>query len=186
MYILEIPTHGVLLSRTRKYDYGDKVASLTTISTPHHGSEIADLLYSRKGIHSKIVRLRLMGFGKLYGDLHPDIYKLNYELTTVKMKEFNKNVTMDNKVYYQSIYSTMNDPLDDIILSRSYNYIKKEAGDNDGLVSECSARWSDHIIKIEGGISHEQIIDQRGKNIAGINIHGLYLKMVSDLSAMGF
>jgi triacylglycerol lipase len=66
------------------------VASLTTISTPHHGAEIADLIYKQKVVHSWIARNALMVFGKLYGDVNPDLFDVNYQLTTEKMKEFNR------------------------------------------------------------------------------------------------
>ncbi|WP_461256971.1 esterase/lipase family protein, partial [Treponema sp. R80B11-R83G3] len=52
----------------RKYNYGDKVASLTTISTPHHGAELSDFLHRQKILHTRIVKKALIIFGKLYGD----------------------------------------------------------------------------------------------------------------------
>ena len=79
------------------YDYGDRVASLTTISTPHHGSEIADLLFHSRGMHSRAGRRILAELERLSGDIHPDIYSVNYELTTEKMEEFNNTVVMDDR-----------------------------------------------------------------------------------------
>ncbi len=40
----------------RKYDYGAKVASLTTISTPHNGAELSDILYKKKIFHTRIAK----------------------------------------------------------------------------------------------------------------------------------
>nr|AGS52337.1 hydrolase of alpha/beta superfamily, possible membrane associated lipase [uncultured bacterium contig00063] len=97
-----------------KYDYGDKVASLTTIGTPHHGAELADLLYGRKMIHSWTVRKSLDIFGKLYGDENPAMYNVNKQLTTDNMREFNRTVLTDDRVYYQSLYITMRNSLDDV------------------------------------------------------------------------
>ena len=169
-----------------KYNYGNKVASLTTISTPHHGSEIADLLYGKKRFHSIIIRIRLLLFGKLFGDANPDIYKVSYQLTTQNMKIFNQDITMDDKVYYQSIYTTMNDPSNDPALSISYNYIKRISGENDGLVSGNSAKWGKNIIKIDAAISHEQIIDHNLIIVPAINIPDIYLKIADGLCKMGF
>jgi triacylglycerol lipase len=168
-----------------KYDYGDRVASLTTISTPHHGSEVADSLYGRERLHSKRIRRRLVVFGKLYGDVNPDVYNVNYQLTTESMKTFNETVTMDDRVYYQSMYTVMNDVSDDPVFSRSYQYIKSVSGDNDGLVSAYSASWGDNVIKIGGGISHEQIIDQNRKKTSTIDIPNIYLGIVKELSEKG-
>jgi triacylglycerol lipase len=169
-----------------KYDYGDKVASLTTISTPHHGAEMADLIYKQKIIHTQASKNALMIFGKLYGDTNPDMLNVNYQLTTENMKEFNEKIGMDDRVYYQSIYTLMKNSFDDLKFFYSYLHIKSINGDNDGMVSEYSARWGDNIIKIEGGISHAEIIDFKRKKISGINIPDIYIKIVNDLSEKGF
>jgi triacylglycerol lipase len=169
-----------------KYDYGDRVASLTTISTPHHGAELADLIYKKKIIHSKIAKKALVVFGKLFGDTNPDLYTVNYQLTTDYMKKFNEDICMDERVYYQSIYTIMKDSFDDLMFFYIHRYIEKINGDNDGVVSEYSAKWGSNIIKIEGGISHAEIIDHKKKEISGINIPDIYIKIVSELSEKGF
>jgi triacylglycerol lipase len=168
-----------------KYDYGDKVASLTTISTPHRGAEIADLIYSQEIISSQITRDALMILRELFGDF-PDLINVDYELTTEEMKIFNEEIVMDKRVYYQSIYSVIENPFDDFIYFESYWYIKSVNGDNDGIVSEYSARWGDNIIKIEGGISHTEIVDIRRKEISGRNIPDIYIRIVNGLSERGF
>ena len=167
-----------------KYDYGDKVASLTTISTPHHGAELADLVFDQEITHTKTVKKALMTYGKLYGDTNPDLYNVEYQLTTEYMKKFNEDVSIDKRVYYQSIYAVMESSFDDLMFYNTHRYIKKVSGDNDGVVSEHSARWGDNITKIEGGISHTEIIDVKKKK--GINIPAVYLIIVSDLCEKGF
>ena len=169
-----------------KHDFGDKIASLTTICTPHHGSEIADLIYNRKIIHIKFTRKILSIFGKIYGDTNPDLYNVNYQLTTAKMEEFNKIVPMDNRVFYQSLYTTMDNAFDDMMFFYTYSYIKKVKGKNDGIVSEYSAKWGNNIAKIEGGISHAEILDVKKKKISGIHIPDIYVNIVKDLSKRNF
>jgi triacylglycerol lipase len=169
-----------------KYNYGDKVASLTTISTPHHGAELADLIYSQKIIHSQIAKNIYKLLGKLYGDTNPDMLNVNSQLTTEKMKEFNNNIDMDHRVYYQSFYTVMRNSFDDLMFFHSHKYIKSVCGANDGTVSEYSAAWSDNVKKIEGGISHAEIIDYKMKKISGINIPDIYLEIVNELSKKGF
>ena len=168
-----------------RFDYGDKVASLTTLATPHHGAEVADLFFNTKIIHTNPIRRRLQFIGKLFGDTKPDMYNVNYELTTSNMNEFNATVTMDNRVYYQSIYSVMHDPADDPQFSRSYLHIKEVSGNNDGMVSEQSAWWGYNIKKLPGSISHEQIIDHGIKKISGMVIPNIYLDIVKELGRMG-
>ena len=169
-----------------KYDYGDKVASLTTISTPHHGAELADFIFKQKILHTKIAKKALLIFGKLYGDKNPDLFTLNYQLTTEYMKKFNNDVLMDNRVHYQNMYTVMRNPFDDLTYFFPSLYIKKISGANDGFVSEFSARWDNNGIKIDGRISHAEILDMKMRKIAGINIPDIYKEIVNGLSERGF
>jgi len=169
-----------------KYNFGDKIASLTTICTPHHGSEIADLIYNRKIVHTKTTKKAMEIFGKLYGDTNPDIYNVSYLLTTTKMREFNEKIKMDKNVFYQSLYTTMKNAFDDLVFFYPYLYVNLVNGKNDGIVSENTAKWSDNIHKIEGGISHAEIIDYKKKKISGINIPDIYINIVKGLAIKGF
>jgi len=169
-----------------KYDYGDKVASLTTISTPHHGAEISDLIDQRKIVHNATVQKLLDVFGKLYGDANPHLFNLNHQLTTEEMKKFNELVGMDSRVYYQSYYTTLRSPFDDMMFFYSYLYIKHINGNNDGVVSEYSATWGDNVRRIDGKISHAEIVDYKKRKIHGIDIPGIYLQITDQLCNMGF
>ena len=169
-----------------KYRYGGQVASLTTMSTPHRGSELADILFKQKTIHSALAKKILKVFGKLYGDADPDLYNVIHHLTTEEMQAFNETAGMDDRVYYQSVYTTMRGSWDDLMFFYSYWYIKSAAGENDGVVSEHSARWGNNIIKINGSISHAEILDYKKRKIAGIHIPDIYLKIADDLQRKGF
>ena len=169
-----------------EHNFGDKIASLTTICTPHHGAELADLIYNKKIMHTRFTKKVLAVVGKLYGDANPNLYNVNYQLTTAKMEEFNENVIMDDKVFCQSLYTAMDNAFDDIMFFYPYLYIKKISGKNDGLVSEFLARWGNNVIKIEGGISHAEILDFKKKKISGINIPDIYVRIAEGLSGRGF
>jgi len=168
------------------HNFGDKIASLTTICTPHHGSEIADRIFNRKITHKKLYRKVLSVFGKLYGDTNPDLCALITQMTTAKMKEFNENIAMEKKVFYQSLYTTMDKASDDLLFFNTYSYIQKISGNNDGLVSESSAKWGNNISKIEGGISHADILDIKSRKVFGINIPDIYVKIAEGLSKSNF
>ena len=169
-----------------KHNAGDKIASLTTISTPHHGSELADLIFKQKIVHTKIVKKVLNIFGKLYGDINPDLYNVNYQLTTNQMKQFNETIGMDDKVYYQSLCTTMKNSLDDLMFFYSHSYLKSVSGENDGVVSENSMKWGNNVSKIASGISHAEILDYKKKKISGIDIPDIYLEIANDLNEKGF
>jgi len=167
-----------------KYDFGGKVASLTTICTPHHGSEIADLIYNQELVDKQKIMNALAIFGEIDSDISPNIYDVNSQLTTIYMKEFNEKVIMDNRVYCQSLYTTMRNAFDDMMFRWTYLYIKNISGENDGMVSELSAKWGDNYTKIYNGVSHRQIIDL--KINAGIDIPGIYVGIVKGLRDKGF
>jgi len=169
-----------------KYNYGDKVASLTTISTPHHGSPIADHVKETRILNGGIGKLVDDVLEELYDDVFPDPHKAADELTTENLKEFNKLVTMDDRVYYQCIYSTMDEAADDKRLAASYDYIKKIEGANDGMVSEISAKWGNNIIKIDGRISHRQIVDSHKDGDLGEVVFDIYLGIIKNLKNKGF
>lgn len=138
----------------RKRNYA--IASLTTISTPHHGSECADFLVKYAG--SK-------GFGKKV--MPPSVY----ELTTSKMRDFNAKVTDDPQVHYFS-YGARFTPkwfnlfnLSWRIMTKMMSNRTKESRhtanrslDNDGLVSVDSARWGEYLGTLDA-VDHLDLIN---------------------------
>jgi triacylglycerol lipase len=167
------------------YNFGDRVASLTTIATPHRGAEVADLIYAIDLIRSDFVQGVLRVFGQVYGDINPNMPIVNYQLTTEYMRGFNERVLLDDRVFFQSVYSVMYRPLDDIFYYCSYRHIYEVSGPNDGLVSEWSANWGDNVIRIDVALSHSEIIDRR-RGDTDIDVPSLYLQLVSDLAQRGF
>jgi triacylglycerol esterase/lipase EstA (alpha/beta hydrolase family) len=102
------------------------------------------------------------------------------------MKEFNETVVMDSRVYYQSLYTTMNSSFDDLMFRSTYPYIIGIRGENDGLISAYSAQWGDNCAKIGSGISHMDIIDYNVRKVSGKDIPGIYIGIVKALSEKGF
>ncbi len=170
--------------------YAARVASLTTVSTPHLGAEIVDYIIDRKSIDSpaskKIVNLVM----RLYGDLHPDPYRIAEELSTKNMAAFNLANPDDPGIYYSSYHSVMRSSFDDMSLFFTYSYLKKRAGANDGVVSLLSARWGESFSLIKGmggrGISHMEIVDLKRRKISGVDIPGVYVGIAERLAGMGF
>jgi triacylglycerol lipase len=169
-----------------KYDLGDKVASLTTISTPHHGTEVADLIYNQQLIDKEMIIKALALFGEIDSNINPIVYEIAHQLTTTYMKEFNEKVIMDNRVYFQNLYTTMRRASDDELFRYTYQYIKGISGANDGLVSEVSAKWGDNSTKIRDGISHRELIDILEKISPVKNIPAIYVEIVKGLRDKGF
>lgn len=170
--------------------YAPKIASLTTISTPHYGSELIDFISDRKYIHTKLAKKITYSLAKLYGDKSPDPHKILEDLTTKNMVNFNEINRDSNAVYYSSYHSFMKNGFDDLSHTFTYHILRKIAGLNDGVVSLKSSKWGDEFTLINGqklgGISHSEIVDIKRKNISGIDIPSEYLKIINKLIDKGF
>jgi triacylglycerol lipase len=117
----------------RKEAFHEKVASLTTISTPHHGSPFATFLVEN--------------FGDKIGDFGMSLSGLK-DLTPESAKQFNQELEPFEKscgVKFQT-YAGQQDPLYIFTpLKISWGIINKIEGPNDGLVSVTSAKWKDEF-----------------------------------------
>lgn len=167
----------------------DYVASLTTVGTPHHGSEVTDLAnklpdsFYRKV--SDFMDKRFRGFG----DTNPDFYTLCHQFNTSYAEQFNKEVPDSDKVYYQSYASVMRFPFSFNLLGFTHMLLSRY-GRNDGLVTETSAQWGKfrgvYETKYIRGISHGDTIDLKREDYKGFDPREEYVKMVSELKEMGY
>jgi triacylglycerol lipase len=117
-----------------------RIASLTTIGTPHLGTPLADAglaLGERLGVCRALQRLG-MDLGAFY------------DLTTARMAEFNRAVPDMPCVAYASVVGVAparrwTSPL----LVPGYLYLRGRSGENDGLVPADSQRWGEVLFEIE-------------------------------------
>ena len=119
-----------------------RVASLTTISTPHDGSPYADWGIDHLPFVIPIIRklgLDLRGLR----DLRTEVCKAFNELSEVKSFERNCQGSIKFQTYAgkQKLRGMFG------LFRRSFKIIEKEEGENDGLVSVRSARWRDEYFK---------------------------------------
>lgn len=167
--------------------YSRRVASLTTICTPHGGSEIADAVVRRKSLRNPLARRALRKAGFLYGDRNPDPFEATLELTTASMREFNARNPDSPEVLYRNYYTRLRSPFDDPALFFSYLMLRRICGENDGVVSAVSCRrgGAELIEGPAGGISHAEIVDYKRTKISGLEIPEIYLGIARDLAALG-
>ena len=122
----------------------EKVASLTTIGTPHYGSPVAD---------------RLVGFGggKLLKTLQEKALKLDINgvrsLSSEVCREFDeaaRNAEAKNGVFYQvySSYEALEEMFSPLLVTSVI--VRAVEGRNDGLVSVTSQMWKSEIIADDG------------------------------------
>jgi len=177
-------------------DMADKVASLTTIATPHHGSKTVDLLCKLPEFLFKVASLFMNSFCRMLGDTSPDFNTVSKQFSTVFMREFNKQNQDAPSVYYQSYAAVMKNPFSDIFMFWPNLIILLLDGTNDGLLTPKSAEWTNFRGILRGttnrGISHMDEVDARRMNFTkkgsenGISdIRKFYLDIVRGLKQMG-
>ncbi len=179
-----------------KLGMADKVASLTTISTPHNGSRSVDLLmkFPRPLIKLGCVFVDL--WFRILGDKKPNTYGAICSFLTESAKRFNEEVRDSESVFYQSYAFVMKNPTSDIFLWYTNLFVSLVEGENDGLLTPEAVKWGEFkgIYRGAGrrGISHCDEVDLRRhrlskKNGEGVpDIIGLYADMVADLASRGF
>ena len=174
---------------------GAKIASITTVATPHHGSRTLDrLMKLPKGVFS-LAALAVNNWIRLVGDKKPDFLKVCQGFTTGHMEEFNRENPDVPGVFYQSYACVMSHPFSDINLSTANFILNRIEGPNDGLVSVASASWGEnvHVLRsaVFRGVSHLDAIDLRrspftrkgGQGVA--DICEVYVQIVRDLKERG-
>jgi len=168
----------------------DKVASLTTVSTPHRGSELLDLLTKIKEPAYRAICSKIDAVYRRMGDEAPDVYAAGKQLSPSFCEEFNRLTPDAPGVYYQSYASEMKKPSSHALLSLPFAAMKLMAGSNDGLVTVESARWGEFKGSFRSsrnrGISHGDEIDLMRRDYEGFNMSDEYLKIVADLKDRGY
>ena len=170
--------------------YGDKVASLTTISTPHKGSIIADYILSNDIFFRPFVKDFVNIMVKLYGDNSPEPSGILNELSSENIRKVNEENDDVSGVYYSSYFSVMKKWTDNVTFYPTYHYLRKHSVINDGVVCLDSAKWGEDFTLIEGdkseGICHTDMIDVTRHKISGVDIPEVYLDIAKKLEKKGF
>ncbi len=172
-----------------KLGMADYVASLTTVGTPHHGSQITDLANKLPDSFYRKVAAFMDKRFRGFGDKNPDFYTACHQFNSDYAEKFNEEVHDSDLVYYQSYASVMKNALSFGLLSATYLMLKK-FGRNDGLVTEESAKWGNFRGTYESkgvrGISHGDTIDLAREDYKGYDPREEYVKIVADLKERGF
>lgn len=175
---------------------GKWVASVTTMNTPHNGSETVDALLKlpdfliRFGCKCTNLWMRILG------DHKPDTYSAIRSFTTVSASKFNEeNPDMDG-IYYQSYGFAMKNAFSDIFLAWTYPVVYFFEGENDGLLAPRAVKWTNFQGVFRGnsnrGISHCDQVDLRRRRFTkkqgeGVSdIVDVYVDAVRRLEKMGF
>jgi triacylglycerol lipase len=171
---------------------GGKVASLTTLCTPHRGSALA--VYFREDL--PLVNRWFASLCDLYavavaGDSSADAYASIAELSPESCAAFNEANPDDPRVYYRSYAAVIDEGYGVPLYLGLYEIMREREGPNDGFVSVDSARWGDFrgVVGAELGalLSHNDIQDLPFFRNPGIfDVPAFYASFVAELRSMGF
>lgn len=143
----------------------DRIASVTTMNTPHHGSLTVDALLKVPDIlirgGCKCVDLWM----RIWGDQAPDTYSAIQMFRTTEAERFNRENPDAEGIYYQSYAFVMKHAFSDIFLCWTYPVVYYFEGENDGLLAPRATEWTNFKGVFRGnsgrGISHCDEIDLR-------------------------
>lgn len=169
-----------------------RVASLTTINTPHRGCEFADYLLDKipQKVQKKVAAVYNRTAAAL-GDTNPDFMAAVRDLTASECQKFNETVgEAPPQIFCQSVGSVMRKAsTGKFPMQYSYPLVVHFDGLNDGLVGVKSFRWGQRyqLMTTQGkrGISHGDMIDMNRENIADFDVREFYVQLVAGLKEMG-
>lgn len=165
----------------------DRIASLTTLSTPYKGSPIATFLLKLPKFLIKIISFWVNLIYKIFKDKKPDSYKTCIQLKEVEDTSI-KALNVENDIYVQSYSSTMKKSRDDFVMGIPLLYFKyKKAGESDGMVSKESSKFGEYKgDMLEESISHAEMVDFTFNKEKKEKVYAFYLKIVNELVEKGF
>jgi triacylglycerol lipase len=175
----------------------DSVASLTTVSTPHHGSKTMDFVCGLPSFLFRAASFFANLWFRMLGDRNPDFHFVCKQFTTGYAEEFNRNNADAEGVYYQSYAGVMKNSFSDFMMIVPHFFVKRIDGENDGLVTTESAQWGNFKGILKGrtnrGISHADEVDMRRRKLSKKSEDGyvsdicdVYVQIVSDLKQLGY
>jgi triacylglycerol lipase len=148
-----------------------RVASLTTIGTPHRGTPLAD----RATWMGDLKTMR-----RLLSEIGANVDGL-YDLTTEKMEAFNRVVLDAADVRYGSVLAVMQPESQgkNLLLAAGHAYLTRTVGPNDGIVPVASQRWGQVLREVQA--NHWAQIGWSG----GFDARALYVALAEELAAAG-
>lgn len=173
--------------------YGDRLASLTTVATPHHGSRTMDAIWRMPRWMLRVAGFFVNTAYRLVGDAKPDFCAVCRQFTTAWAEEFNRQNPDVPGVLYRSYAGAMSDFRSDLFMWWTNLIVGRVEGENDGLVTVESARWTNFGGVWRGtgnrGLSHMDEVDFRRRPLKGrdglLDPTERYLALVAELRVMG-
>ena len=169
------------------------IASITMISTPNRGSKTMDVLARMPKALFRIAGWFVNGWCRLIGDKHPDFFHACFQFTTGWAAAFNEANPDAEGVVYRSYAGVMSSCRSDMLMWWPNFVISLFEGENDGLVTPESARWTGFQEVWRGvggrGVSHMDEVDVRRRPLTyrgeSFDLVDCYIKMAAELKLQG-
>ena len=167
-------------------DMADRVASFTTLCTPHRGSVIATHIWRLPMFVKKYLAFFINGFYKLVGDKNPDSLKVCEQLKSNDASD--ETDSYSEKVYCQSYSTKIQKGSDCLLMAVPMTiYNVTDGAENDGMVSEDSAKFLNYRGEcLDEAVSHTQIVDFFAKRSHRRRILSFYVDLCRELGEMGY
>ena len=165
----------------------NKVASLTTLCTPHKGSKIADNILKLPNWIIKFLAFWINLFYRICKDKKPNCIEVAKQLSTINSIE-EETICFSNKVYCQSYSTTLKKSRDDFIMGIPLLFSKRFEKDySDGLVSKESSKFENYRGDcLDESISHSEIIDYSLSKKKREKVRKFYIDLCKELETKGF
>lgn len=174
---------------------GKYIASVTTMNTPHNGSETVDALLKLPDILIRFGSKCTDLWMRILGDRNPETYAAIRSFTTAYTDKFNAENPDEDGIYYQSYGFIMKNAFSDIFLAWTYPVVYFFEGENDGLLAPRAVKWTNFQGVYKGnsnrGISHCDQVDLRRRKMTkksgeGVSdIVDVYVEAVKRLEELG-
>ena len=166
----------------KTYEMKEKIASFTTLSTPHKGSAIASHIWRLPMWIKKIIAFFINTFYRILGDKHPNAIKACDQLRS-SSDEDAELFDLFDEIYCQSYSATLKRSRDCFVMALPHRIYKKyEDVATDGMVSHESAKFGNYRGEIlDISISHGQMVDFASKKHQKQKIYDFYKKMCAEL-----
>lgn len=164
-----------------------RVASLTTLCTPHKGSIIASKIWNLPTWIKRFISFWLNTFYKLLGDKKPNAMKACEQLKWVEEETETHNFS--DKVYCQSFSTTIEKGTDCFLMAIPHRIIRRfDDRKNDGMVCRESSKFGNYRGDCidNMSVSHAQIIDLFARKKQKAKIYDFYINLCKELENMKF
>lgn len=168
-------------------DMGDKVSSLTTLCTPHKGSQVATRIVKLPSFILKFLGFWFNAFYKLLKDENPDAVAACKQLES-KVEVTATPLLNERKIYCQSYSSVMHKASSDFTLGIPFLISRHYENDySDGMVSKTSAEFGEYKGNVmEESLSHNEVVCYMTRKKKKEKVVAFYKMLLEDLAARGF